>query len=153
MSNFFSCLDAPQSSHYRPIIELPHVIYVNAQLPREHRHKWRFLFSSKINGESFSTMLGKILDKGPTLFFIEDEDQYIFGGYASESWSVKPQFGGDDSSFLYTLSPAMRCFSATTYNDHSHKFNNHCTEQKCFSPWSNGGNFKVEIIDIREFLV
>lgn len=110
--------DAPQNSHYRPIIELPHVLYINAQLPREHRHKWRFLFSSKINGESFSTMLGKVLDKGPTLFFIEDEDQYIFGGYASETWSVKPQFGGDDSSLLYTLSPAMRCFSATTYNNH-----------------------------------
>ncbi|XP_020806444.1 TLD domain-containing protein 1 [Drosophila serrata] len=110
--------DAPQNSHYRPIIELPHVLYINAQLPREHRHKWRFLFSSKINGESFSTMLGKVLDKGPTLFFIEDEDQYIFGGYASESWSLKPQFGGDDNSLLYTLSPAMRCFTASGYNDH-----------------------------------
>ncbi|KAH8321193.1 MTOR-associated protein MEAK7 [Drosophila kikkawai] len=110
--------DAPQNSHYRPIIELPHVLYINAQLPREHRHKWRFLFSSKINGESFSTMLGKVLDKGPTLFFIEDEDQYIFGGYASESWALKPQFGGDDNSLLYTLSPAMRCFTASGYNDH-----------------------------------
>lgn len=110
--------DAPQNSHYRPIIELPHVLYVNAQLPREMRHKWRFLFSSKIHGESFSTMLGKMLDKGPTLFFIEDEDQYIFGGYAPESWALKPQFAGNDTSLLYTLSPAMRCFSATGYNDH-----------------------------------
>ncbi|EDW77895.1 uncharacterized protein Dwil_GK24727 [Drosophila willistoni] len=110
--------DAPQNSHYRPIMELPHVLYINAQLPREHRHKWRFLFSSKINGESFSTMLGKIMDKGPTLFFIEDEDQYIFGGYAPESWSLKPSFGGDDTSLLYTLSPAMRCFSATNFNNH-----------------------------------
>ncbi|XP_030556702.1 MTOR-associated protein MEAK7 [Drosophila novamexicana] len=110
--------DAPHSSHYRPIIELPHVLYINAQLPREMRHKWRFLFSSKVHGESFSTMIGKMIDKGPTLFFIEDEDQYIFGGYAPESWSLKPQFGGDDTSLLYTLSPAMRCFSSTGYNDH-----------------------------------
>lgn len=63
-------------------------------------------------------MLGKMLDKGPTLFFIEDEDQYIFGGYAPESWALKPQFTGNDTSLLYTLSPAMRCFSATGYNDH-----------------------------------
>ncbi|XP_064541911.1 MTOR-associated protein MEAK7 [Drosophila montana] len=110
--------DAPHSSHYRPIIELPHVLYINAQLPREMRHKWRFLFSSKVHGESFSTMIGKMIDKGPTLFFIEDEDQYIFGGYAPESWSLKPQFGGDDSSLLYTLSPAMRCFTSTGYNEH-----------------------------------
>lgn len=63
-------------------------------------------------------MLGKMMDKGPTLFFIEDEDQYIFGGYAPESWALKPQFAGNDTSFLYTLSPAMRCFTATGYNDH-----------------------------------
>lgn len=63
-------------------------------------------------------MLGKVMDKGPTLFFIEDEDQYIFGGYAPESWALKPQFAGNDTSLLYTLSPAMRCFSATGYNDH-----------------------------------
>ncbi|KAH8412844.1 hypothetical protein KR009_006226 [Drosophila setifemur] len=132
--------EAPQSSHYRPIIELPHVLYINAQLPREHRHKWRFLFSSKINGESFSTMLGKVMDKGPTLFFIEDEDQYIFGGYASESWSLGPQFCGDDNSFLYTLSPAMRCFSATGYNDHYQYLN--LNQQTMPNGLGMGGQFE-----------
>lgn len=117
-SHLYTHTDAPHNSHYRPIIELPHVLYINAQLPREMRHKWRFLFSSKIHGESFSTMLGKMIDKGPTLFFIEDEDQYIFGGYAPESWALKPQFTGNDTSLLYTLSPAMRCFTSTGYNDH-----------------------------------
>ncbi|XP_030383365.1 MTOR-associated protein MEAK7 [Scaptodrosophila lebanonensis] len=132
--------DAPVSSHYRPIIELPHVLFVNAQLPRELRHKWRFLFSSKINGESFSTMLGKIMDKGPTLFFIEDEDQYIFGGYAPESWALKPQFGGDDSSVLYTLSPAMRCFNATGYNDHYQYLN--LNQQTMPNGLGMGGQFE-----------
>ncbi|KAH8411890.1 hypothetical protein KR222_001284 [Zaprionus bogoriensis] len=132
--------DAPQNSHYRPIIELPHVLYINAQLPREMRHKWRFLFSSKIHGESFSTMLGKMLDKGPTLFFIEDEDQYIFGGYAPESWALKPQFAGNDSSLLYTLSPAMRCFSATGYNDHYQYLN--LNQQTMPNGLGMGGQFE-----------
>ncbi|XP_034098246.1 MTOR-associated protein MEAK7 isoform X1 [Drosophila nasuta] len=132
--------DAPQNSHYRPIIELPHVLYINAQLPREMRHKWRFLFSSKIHGESFSTMLGKMLDKGPTLFFIEDEDQYIFGGYAPESWALRPQFAGNDSSLLYTLSPAMRCFSSTGYNDHYQYLN--LNQQTMPNGLGMGGQFE-----------
>ncbi|BFF94630.1 MTOR-associated protein MEAK7 [Drosophila madeirensis] len=132
--------DAPSHSQYRPIIELPHVLYINAQLTRELRHKWRFLFSSKIHGESFSTMLGKIVDKGPTLFFIEDEDQYIFGGYASQSWSLKPQFCGDDSSLLFTLSPAMRCFSATGYNDHYQYLN--LNQQTMPNGLGMGGQFE-----------
>ncbi|KAM8716230.1 hypothetical protein ACLKA7_003159 [Drosophila subpalustris] len=132
--------DAPHSSHYRPIIELPHVLYINAQLPREMRHKWRFLFSSKIHGESFSTMLGKMLDKGPTLFFIEDEDQYIFGGYAPESWALKPQFAGDDTSLLFTLSPAMRCFSSTGYNDHYQYLN--LNQQTMPNGLGMGGQFE-----------
>ncbi|TDG48588.1 hypothetical protein AWZ03_004917 [Drosophila navojoa] len=132
--------DAPHNSHYRPIIELPHVLYINAQLPREMRHKWRFLFSSKIHGESFSTMLGKMMDKGPTLFFIEDEDQYIFGGYAPESWALKPQFAGNDTSLLYTLSPAMRCFTATGYNDHYQYLN--LNQQTMPNGLGMGGQFE-----------
>ncbi|EDV99216.1 MTOR-associated protein MEAK7 [Drosophila grimshawi] len=132
--------DAPHNSNYRPIIELPHVLYINAQLPREMRHKWRFLFSSKIHGESFSTMLGKLTDKGPTLFFIEDEDQYIFGGYAPESWSLKPQFGGDNTSLLYTLSPAMRCFTSTGFNDHYQYLN--LNQQTMPNGLGMGGQFE-----------
>ncbi|XP_037959626.1 MTOR-associated protein MEAK7 isoform X2 [Teleopsis dalmanni] len=107
-----------KGTHYTPILDIPHILYVNTNLPNEFRHKWRFLFSSKTMGESFSTMLGKIVNKGPTVFIVEDEDHYIFGGYAPESWSLKPTFGGNDSSILFTLSPAMRCFNSTGYNNH-----------------------------------
>lgn len=46
-------------------------------------------------GESFSTMLGKIIDQGPTLIIIEDEDGDIFGGYAPHSWNLGSKFIGN----------------------------------------------------------
>ncbi|KAM7350918.1 MTOR-associated protein MEAK7 isoform 1-T2 [Cochliomyia hominivorax] len=108
----------PTGTNYSPILDIPHVIYINSNMPTDLRNKWRFLFSSKIMGESFSTMLGKLLKKGPTLLVVEDEDHYIFAGYAPESWSLGPNFLGDDSAMLFTLSPAMRCFNTTGYNNH-----------------------------------
>ncbi|XP_013107693.1 MTOR-associated protein MEAK7 [Stomoxys calcitrans] len=108
----------PTGTNYSPILDIPHVIFVNSNMPVALQNKWRFLFSSKIMGESFSTMLGKMLKRGPTLLVIEDEDHYIFAGYAPHSWALGPNFTGDDSAMLFTLSPAMRCFNTTGYNDH-----------------------------------
>ncbi|CAD6999341.1 unnamed protein product [Ceratitis capitata] len=105
-------------TNYTPILDIPHVIFVNSNLPNEYRNKWRFLFSSKIMGESFSTMLGKILNRGPTLLVIEDEDHYLFASFNPESWSLKSHFFGNESSMLFTLSPAMRHFNSTGYNNH-----------------------------------
>ncbi|XP_017465563.1 PREDICTED: TLD domain-containing protein 1 [Rhagoletis zephyria] len=105
-------------TNYTPILDIPHIIFVNSNLPNEYRNKWRFLFSSKIMGESFSTMLAKIVNKGPTLLVVEDEDRYVFAGFCPVSWSLKSQFFGNESSMLYTLSPEMRCFNSTGYNDH-----------------------------------
>lgn len=64
-------------------------------MPADLQNKWRFLFSSKIMGESFSTMLGKLLKRGPTLLVVEDEDHYIFAAYASHSWALGPNFIGE----------------------------------------------------------
>lgn len=56
--------------------------------------KWRFLFSSRMHGESFSTMLGRILSQGPTVIIIEDSNGFVFGGFSTDSWAVSPNFAG-----------------------------------------------------------
>jgi hypothetical protein len=38
--------------------------------------------------------MGNIIDKGPSVVFIKDFDGHIFGGFASTSWTVGPQFKG-----------------------------------------------------------
>lgn len=79
------------------------IIYLNSIIPNELSREWRFLFSSTILGESFSTMLGKIIDKGPTLIIVEDEDSHIFGGYAPQSWTLSSNFIGEYFSNLILL--------------------------------------------------
>ncbi|XP_075985377.1 MTOR-associated protein MEAK7 isoform X2 [Anticarsia gemmatalis] len=103
---------------YPAFIDLAHIVWLNAHLPQKHQHKWRFLFSSHIHGESFSTMAGRIIDQGASVIIIEDNSGYIFGGYAAESWAMGASFYGSDESFLFTLHPKMRIYPATTYNNH-----------------------------------
>ncbi|XP_058819255.1 MTOR-associated protein MEAK7 [Topomyia yanbarensis] len=103
---------------YPAFTDLSQMLFINANLPTALQNKWRFLFSSQIHGESFSTLLGRIIDQGPTVIIVEDTNGHIFGGFATDSWALGPNYVGNDSSFLFTLRPKMRCFSATGYNDH-----------------------------------
>ncbi|KAL9928564.1 MTOR-associated protein MEAK7 [Glossina fuscipes fuscipes] len=125
--------------NYKPIMEIPHIIYINSHLHYTLRSKWRFLFSSKIMGESFSTMLGKILNRGPTMVVVEDEDNYLFAGFAPQSWSKGLNFGGDDTSMLLTLRPEMRSFPSTKYNDHFQYL--HINQQTLPNGLGMGGQF------------
>lgn len=68
---------------------------------------------------------GRIVDQGPTVFIVEDSNGYIFGGFATESWALSPNFVGNDTSFLFTLRPKMRCFPASGYNGHYQYLNLH----------------------------
>ena len=42
----------------------------------------------------------QIVGKGPTLLIVEDQSGNKFGGFASVSWEVKPQFQGDGMSYV-----------------------------------------------------
>ncbi|XP_050355903.1 MTOR-associated protein MEAK7 isoform X2 [Nymphalis io] len=110
---------------YPAFIDMSHIVWINAHLPQKFQHKWRFLFSTHIHGESFSTMTGRIIEQGPSIIIIEDSSGYIFGGFASVPWAFGPNFTGTDESFLFTCSPKMRIYPATNYNDHYQYINHH----------------------------
>ncbi|XP_050671500.1 MTOR-associated protein MEAK7 isoform X2 [Leptidea sinapis] len=110
---------------YPAFIDLSHIAWINSQLPQKYQHKWRFLFSSHIHGESWSTMAGRIQEQGPSVLIIEDNNGYIFGGFATASWSFSPNWTGVDDSFLFTCAPKMRMYPATNYNDHYQYMNHH----------------------------
>lgn len=48
---------------YPSRLDLNQIVFVNAHLPQQYQVEWRFLFSSDIHGESFSTLIGKKLLK------------------------------------------------------------------------------------------
>ncbi|KAL4716011.1 hypothetical protein ACJJTC_003800 [Scirpophaga incertulas] len=110
---------------YPAFIDLSHIAWLNSYLPQKHQHKWRFLFSSHIHGESFATMAGRILDQGASIIIIEDNNGYIFGGYAAQPWSMGPSFYGGEDSFLFSLAPRMRAYPTTGFNDHYQYINHH----------------------------
>ncbi|KAJ8710586.1 hypothetical protein PYW08_009101 [Mythimna loreyi] len=110
---------------YPAFIDLSHIVWLNNHIPKKLQDKWRFLFSSHIHGESFSTMTGRIIDQGPSLLIIEDNAGYIFGGFASVSWAFGPNFVGTDDSFLFTLAPKMRVYPASNFNNHFQYINHH----------------------------
>jgi hypothetical protein len=88
-----SLLPTCENIHYMPdypsFIDISQIIFINSQLPPEYQSKWRFLFSSQIHGESFSTLLGRIMDQGATVIIVEDTNGYIFGGFATDSWALR----------------------------------------------------------------
>nr|XP_055162220.1 MTOR-associated protein MEAK7 isoform X2 [Nyctereutes procyonoides] len=83
-----------QERVFESVLDILSVIYINSHLPREQRHRWRLLFSSKLHGHSFTQLCGHITQQGPCIVLVEDHDGHVFGGFASCSWEVKPQFQG-----------------------------------------------------------
>lgn len=130
---------------YPSLLDLNQLVFINAHLPQQYQLEWRFLFSSEIHGESFSTLIGnvslliyfgfkeftmskvigRIVNQGPSVLILEDQNGYMFGGFAPANWSLGPKFFGDDSSFLFTLAPKMRIFPSTGYNQHFQYLNLH----------------------------
>lgn len=100
------------------LLDVLSVVYLSAHLPPEWRHRWRLLFASERHGRSFAQLCGRVAHRGPCLLLLRDLQGHVFGGFASCSWEVKPQFQGDSSCFLFSLSPTMAVYPCTGYNDH-----------------------------------
>ncbi|NXD13847.1 TLDC1 protein, partial [Nothocercus nigrocapillus] len=108
------------------LFDIPSIIYINSHLPAEFQHKWRLLFSSRVHGESFSQLCAHVVNKGSCIMILQDLDGFIFGGFASQSWEVKPQFqgkalflfAGDNKCFLFSIFPSLAVYTCTGYNDH-----------------------------------
>ncbi|XP_012284974.1 TLD domain-containing protein 1 [Orussus abietinus] len=119
------CKGLENIPHFPSILGLGDVLFLNLSLPHELRDEWRFLFSSQVHGESFSTMLGRIVMQGATLVIVQDTDDHVFGGFASDNWSVGSNMFGNQSCFLFMLEPHILTFPSTGYNNHFQYLNLH----------------------------
>nr|XP_028595927.1 MTOR-associated protein MEAK7 isoform X2 [Podarcis muralis] len=107
-----------RGSRFVSLLNIPSITYINSHLPSELQHKWRLLFASQVHGESFTQLCGHIVNQGPCVLVLKDTDGYVFGGFSSCSWVVKPQFQGNNGCFLFSVSPSLEVFTYTGYNDH-----------------------------------
>ncbi|XP_077568069.1 MTOR-associated protein MEAK7 isoform X3 [Stigmatopora nigra] len=100
------------------LLDIPTLMFLAAQLPDRYSAPWRLVFSTLVHGESFTRMIAGLRKCGPTLLLIKDTRGYVFGGFASISWEVKPEFQGDSRCFLFSVFPRLSVYSATGYNQH-----------------------------------
>ena len=49
------------------------VLFLNAALPHDLQNSWRQLFSTAVHGESFSKLIGAIVNRGPTLVIVKGQ--------------------------------------------------------------------------------
>lgn len=100
-----------------PFIHASFRLFLIVGLPPAYCKDWELLFSSKVNGISFNTFIGKISHKGVTLLLIKDSEDHIFGGLATSPWDKSGSFFGDYSSLLFTVQPTFRVFKASGANE------------------------------------
>ena len=94
--------EVDQGQEFESVLDVLSVIFVNSHLPREQQHRWHLLFSSELHGHSFAQLCGRIPRRGPCVLLLKDCDGYVFGGFASCSWEIKPQFQGKADSATKT---------------------------------------------------
>eukprot|EP00092_Neocalanus_flemingeri_P007622 GFUD01008225.1.p1 GENE.GFUD01008225.1~~GFUD01008225.1.p1 ORF type:complete len:428 (-),score=113.48 GFUD01008225.1:127-1410(-) len=110
-------------SEIKTSLSLLQVLFLNYQLPHEMRHIWRPLFSTDVHGESFSKFTGCIINQGPTVIVVWDDQENVFGGFATNSWTLGPKFCGKPETFLFHLHPKMNIYDSTPYNNNYQYFN------------------------------
>ena len=76
---------------------------LSLQLPDGYSAPWKLVFSTRLHGESFTRMVTGLTKHGPTLLLIKDTKGHVFGGFASHTWEVKPQFQGERRDWLCLL--------------------------------------------------
>ncbi|XP_077312406.1 MTOR-associated protein MEAK7-like [Lithobates pipiens] len=101
----------------RSLLDFPSIIFLNFHLPAEMQHRWCLLFSTQVYGMSFIQLCTHLVDKGPTLLVLRDTNGFIFGGFASPNWEVKPHFQGDNKCFLFTIFPKFGIYTSTGRNE------------------------------------
>jgi len=85
----------------------------------EFTEKWTLLFNSTKNGKSFNRFCYHVTGRGPTLLIMRDQQQHVFGAFASETWKDKfPKYYGTAQSFLFKIKPNRVIYKTTGFNDH-----------------------------------
>jgi hypothetical protein len=76
-------------------------------------HDWMLRYSTEQHGCSLRTAMAKVADRGGSLLVVRDVDGHVFGGFASTPWHVSPHYFGTGECFLFSASPAFRCWPWT----------------------------------------
>jgi hypothetical protein len=67
---------------------------------------WELLYSTAVNGMSFNTFIQRTGRRSPTLLFVKDLKNFVFGAFCSAAWECRPRFFGTGESFVFKWTPS-----------------------------------------------
>lgn len=106
----------PRLDAMSSLLRVPTALALSHLTNTTGRAGWRLLYCSSTDASSWNIIHRKINGQGPTVILIQDAAGPLFGGYASQSWKMSPNFYGDENSFLFRLRPDMIICTPTGYN-------------------------------------
>lgn len=65
--------------------------------------EWKLLFSNKIDGTSFGTLLRKAKYNSPFILLIKDDNNFVFGSYGNDALDYSNDYYGSGETFLFTF--------------------------------------------------
>ncbi len=65
--------------------------------------RWELLYKASRDGFDANAFHSRCDNKGPTMTIIQSNNNYLFGGYTSISWTSGGDYKNDTTAFLFTL--------------------------------------------------
>lgn len=64
---------------------------------------WTLVYSLNRDGVSLNTFFERSKSWKHTILFIQETNNYVFGGYCSETWHSSSKFYGTGENFVFTF--------------------------------------------------
>ena len=111
--------------------------YLNKILEWTGLKKMELLYRGSRDGTTSKAFHGKCDYKGPTICLYKNEKGYIFGGYASISWTSDGSTHEAKNSFIFTLTNIHGTEPTKFNNKNSDSVNHHSDRGPCFGNYND----------------
>ena len=91
------------------IIQLENIKLIVKYLPYKPT-KTKLLYDSKRDGDTAKAFHSKCDGKFPTIYIIESEKGYKFGGYLSQRWNSENKYVEDNNAFFFSINLQKKYF-------------------------------------------
>ncbi len=90
---------------------------------RAKSFRWTCLFSSRMNGNSWTVFQTAIENAGSLLIVVRDKAGHVFGAFSATELAPNSKFVGSPDNFLFKLGPEKEIYPSTGLNSNYQYFN------------------------------
>lgn len=88
--------------------------------PYLQSRNWKLAYSPKSHGTSLQAFMRCASEMTQSILVIKDQDGFVFGGFASDSWNFNRIYYGTGDCFLFSFKDGedLKCYFPTGKNDY-----------------------------------